>query len=185
MRGLVRIVSVAAVLLLVCAGAVASPAADDRSSIVIVFKDGHRQSLAMAEITRLDLKAPATIIYKDGHREKLSAEIDRIEFGSSEVAMLPGRAHYVGKWEVGEGGNGGTFFIYLDADGNAKKTLGAEHGTWTLVDGEARITWDDGWRDVIRKVGSKHEKLAHEPGTSFDDAPSNVTPARNTEAKPI
>ncbi len=185
MRGLVRIVALTAILLLVGSSAVASPATDDRSSIVIVFKDGHRQSLAMAEITRLDLKAPATIIYKDGHREKLSAEIDRIEFGSSEVAILPGRSHYVGKWEVGEGGNGGNFFIYLDADGSAKKTLGAEHGTWTLVDGEARITWDDGWRDVIRKVGSKHEKLAHEPGTSFDDAPSNVTPARNTEAKPI
>jgi hypothetical protein len=186
MRGLIRAVAVSGFLLLVCAAAVASPASDDRSSIVIVFKDGHRQSLAMAEITRLDLKAPATIVYKDGHREKISADIDRIEFGSSEVAMLPGRAHYFGKWEVSEGGGSdSTFFITLEADGNAKKTHGAEHGTWTLVDGEARITWDDGWRDVIRKVGSKHEKLAHEPGTSFDDAPSNVTPARNTEAKPI
>jgi len=89
------------------------------------------------------------------------------------------------KWEVGEGGNSGTFFITLEADGDARKTLGATHGTWTLVDGEARVTWDDGWKDVIRKVGTTHEKVAFEPGKSFDDSPSNVTSARNTNPKPI
>ena len=55
----------------------------------------------------------------------------------------------------------GHFFITLDDDGTARKTLGASHGTWTLVDGEARISWDDGWHDVIRKVGGKHEKVAY------------------------
>ena len=73
----------------------------------------------------------------------------------------------------------------LEANGDAKKTLGSSHGTWTLVDGQARISWDDGWHDVIRKVGGKHEKLAYEPGKSFDDPPTNVTAARNTEQKPI
>jgi hypothetical protein len=34
-------------------------------------------------------------------------------------------------------------------------------------------------------VGSKHEKLAYEPGKSFDDTPTNVTAARNTNPKPI
>jgi len=188
MRGLIRVVGVSGILLLACAATVAKPApspADDRSSIVIVFKDGHRQSFAMAEIERIDFKAPAVIVYKDGHREKVRAEIDRIEFGPSEVAMMPGRAHFIGKWEVGEGNGASTFFITLDADGEARKSIGASHGTWTLVDGEARISWDDGWRDVIRKVGTKHEKLAYEPGKSFDDTPSNVTAARNTQPKPI
>jgi len=190
MRSLIKVVVVAVsgILLLTLTAGIANSApspANDRDSIVIVFKDGHRQSFAMGEVARIDFKAPSVIVYKDGHREKISADIDRIEFGSSEIAMLPGRAHFLGKWEVGEGGNGGTFYIYLDADGNAKKTIGAEHGTWTLVDGEARITWDDGWHDAIRKVGAKHEKLAYEPGKTFDDSPSNVTAARNTEAKPI
>ena len=176
----------AVLLLAFAAVAAAKPApADDRSSIVIVFKDGHHQTFAMAEIARIDFKAPAVIVYKDGHHEKIAAaDIDRIEFGAPEAAMLPGRAHFIGKWEVGEG-NGSTFFITLEADGNAKKTLGEEHGTWTLVDGEAHIAWDDGWHDAIRKVGSKHEKVAHEPGKSFDDPPSNVTAAKNTEPKPI
>jgi hypothetical protein len=53
------------------------------------------------------------------------------------------------------------------------------------VDGEARIAWDDGWHDVIRKVGTTHEKLAYEPGKSLDDQSSNVTAARNTQPKPI
>ena len=187
MRGLIRILGFSAILLLTFVSVSktnASPA-DDRSSIVIVYKDGHRQSLASAEVARIDLKTPATIVYKDGHREKVRAEIDRIEFEESGLsAMMPGRSHFVGKWEVGEG-NGGKFFITLEADGDAKKTLGSPHGTWTLVDGEARISWDDGWHDVICKTGSKHEKRAYEPGKSFDDAPSNVTEARNTQPKPI
>ena len=189
MRGLIRVVAVSGILLVAYAGAVAKPVpspADDRNSVVIVFKDGHRQSFAAAEIARMDFKAPAVIVYKDGHQEKFSpSEISRIEFGSSSFSeMMPGRGHFMGKWEVGEG-NGGNFYITLDADGAARKTLGASHGTWTLVNGEARISWDDGWHDVIRKVGSKHEKLAYEPGKSFDDAPSNVTAARNTQPKPI
>jgi len=189
MRGLVTVVGISGILLFASAATVASPApspADDRSSVVIVFKDGHRQSLAAAEIARLDFKSPSVIVYKDGHQEKLpAADIARIEFETSELGtMAPGRGHFVGKWEVGQG-NGDNFFITLDADGDAKKSIGAAHGTWTLVDGEARITWDDGWHDVIRKVGSKHEKLAYGPGKSFDDSPSNVTDARNTQAKPI
>ncbi len=189
MRGLIRVVGGFGVLLLVVVGASATSAAspaDDRSSITIVFKDGHRQSFAMAEIVRLDFKAPSVIVYKDGRKDKFSAsDVARIEFGGSSAGeMTPGRGHFVGKWEVGQG-NGSNFFITLEADGQARKTLGASYGTWTLVDGEARISWDDGWHDAIRKVGTRHEKVAYEPGKTFDDTPNNVTAARNTQPKPI
>jgi hypothetical protein len=186
MRNLVCIIAIPALLLTIAAvpPANASPL-DERDPVVIVYKDGHRQTLVAGQIARIDLKSPATILYKDGRREKLRADIDHIEFSESGASVaIPGRAHYIGKWEVGEG-NGGHFFITLDSDGNAKKSIGAAHGTWTVVDGEARITWDDGWRDMIRKRGSKHEKVAFEPGKTFDDAPSNVTEARNTQPKPI
>lgn len=189
MHGLIRAIAVSGILLFAVGGTAAKPAsppANERSSVVIVFKDGHRQSFAMAEIARIDFKAPGVIVYKDGRQEKFAAsDIARIEFGNSAASeMMPSRGHFVGKWEVGQG-NGSAFFITLNADGEAKKTLGASHGTWTLVDGEARISWDDGWHDAIRKVGTKHEKLAYEPGKSFDDAPTNVTAARNTQPKPI
>ena len=187
MRG-PRLLTVSAIILVALSATLASarPAADDHKSIVIIFKDGHRQTLAVAEIARLDFKSPSVVVYKDGHQEKISADIARIEFDAPEAAAgLPSRAHFLGKWEVGEGTNGGRFFITLDADGSARKTLGGSHGTWTLVDNEARITWDDGWRDAIRKVGPRHEKRAFAPGKSFDDSPSNVTAARNTEPKSI
>ena len=186
MRGLIRCVAIPASLFMLAAtvGAVTSPL-DDHDPVVIVYKDGHRQTLAAGEIARLDLKAPAAIVYKDGHREKLRGEVDRIEFSESGAsAGTPSRSHFIGKWEVGEG-NGDHFQITLNADGSARKTIGSPHGTWTLVDGEARITWDDGWHDAIRKRGSRHEKVAYEPGKSFDDSPSNVTEARSSEHKEI
>lgn len=186
MRSLIRTTAIPA-LLLICTTAAPSNASpmDDHDPVVIVYKDGHRQTLAAGEIARIDLKAPGAIVYKDGHREKLRSEVDRIEF-SEPIAgsMSLSRSHFIGKWEVGQG-NGDTFFITLNADGTAKKTIGASHGTWTLVDGEARVTWDDGWHDAIRRRGSKHEKAAFEPGKTFDDEPSNVTEARNTQPKPI
>ena len=187
MRGLIRVIGISGLMLFVFVAAVVAPAAaDDHTSFVIVYKNGRHQTLSTEQVTRISLKAPATILYKDGHREKLSGEIERIEFSDSAFSTHePGRSHYIGKWEVGEGVGHNTFFITLEADGDAKKSIGAIHGTWTLVDGEARIIWDDGWRDVIRKVGSKHEKRAYEPGRSFDDEPSNVTEARNTAPKPI
>jgi hypothetical protein len=185
MLRLIRFAVVPAILL-IAASTPKSDAApiDDHDPVVIVFKDGHHQTLAAGEIARIDLKSPATVLYKDGHREKLRAEIDRIEFSEFANVNSPGRSHYIGKWEVGQG-NGSTFFITLEADGSARKSIGSPRGTWTLVDGEARIAWDDGWHDVIRKRGSKHEKVAFEPGKSFDDEPSNVAEARNTQPKPI
>jgi hypothetical protein len=160
--------------------------AGGQDSVVIVYADGHRQNVAMADIARIELKSPVTIIFKDGRKQTLSANDGaRLEFESSAGAALPGRYHFVGKWEVGDG-NGSNFFITLEENGEAKKSSGdSHHGTWTVADGEAHISWDDGWHDAIRKVGSKHEKVAFEPGRSFGDMPSNVTAAKNTEPKPI
>jgi hypothetical protein len=186
MRGVIRIVAVAGMLLFAVVIASAGPRpADDHDAFVIVFKDGHRQSLATAEVDHIDIKDPAAVVYKNGRREKISGEVDRIEFADAAHALIaPGRAHYIGKWEV-EDGAGKRFFITLESDGDARKSTGSPHGTWSLVNGEARIHWEDGWSDVIAKVGTRHEKRAYEPGRSFDDSPSNVTYARNTEPKPI
>lgn len=186
MRRVIRILAVSVTLLLPAMPSLASAGpADDRDAFVIVFKDGHRQSLATAEVDHIDIKAPAAVVYKNGRREKIPGPIDRIEFADPAHALItPGRAHYVGKWEVQDGG-GNRFFITLESDGDARKTTGSPHGTWSLVDGEARIHWDDGWSDVIAKVGTRHEKRAYEPGRSFEDSPSNVTYARNTAPKPI
>jgi hypothetical protein len=140
------------------ATAAAPPA--DKNAIVIVFKDGRQQTFSMADIERIEFKTPAN------------------------NTVGPRGGSFLGKWKVGDG-NFGTFFITLDRDGVASKSLGASHGTWTVVDNEARISWDDGWHDAIRKAGNKYEKRAFEPNKPFTDPPSNVTDAKKTDAQPI
>jgi hypothetical protein len=135
-------------------------AAATGNSIIIVFKDGRQQTYSMSDIERIEFKTP------------------------NSSAAVVGANSFAGKWKVGEG-NGGSFYITLDRDGTASKSIGAAHGTWTIVDNEARISWDDGWHDAIRKVGTKYEKRAFEAGKSFTETPSNVTEARRTETQPI
>jgi hypothetical protein len=164
----------------------ARPAAEGKNSLVVTFKDGHQERFDRASISRIDLDSPAKIVFKDGHQQKINADdVAQIEFeNSGQSATTPGRAHFIGKWKVGQG-NGNDFFITLEGDGEARKSIGASHGTWVFVDGEARVSWDDGWHDAIRKVGTKHEKFAYEPGRTFSDKPANVTEAVNTEPRPI
>ena len=141
-------------------------------TIVIVFKDGHRQSFNLSEIDRVEFPAA-------------SAAAAASDTGSSN-SPLPSRGRFLGKWEVGVGdGTTSTFYITLDEDGNARKSMGSSRGSWVYVDGEAHITWDDGWRDAIRKVGPRYQKFAYGSGKSFSDTADNVTGARNTTPNPI
>jgi len=128
-------------------------------SMVIVFKDGHRQSIALAQIAR-------------------------IEFEHVSPAVAAGRSRFTGEWKVGVGGGvSGTFEIILKPDGTAHKDIGGGgDGKWAMVNGEARIAWDDGWHDVIRKQGGKFQKAAYGPGKSVDDAsPDSVASAEYQE----
>lgn len=172
--------------IVVTCGAQTPASHDQPSALVLVFKDGHTKSFAVSEISRIEFN-PTRIVLKNGHEENFTAsEITRIEMSSSGVDKgILGRNHFVGKWKVGTGIGNGTFVITLNRDGEATKTIGSRHGRWDLVNGEARISWDDGWHDAIRKVGSKHEKFAYEPGKSFADEPSNVTDAQSMNAQPI
>jgi len=134
-----------------------------KPSVVIVFRDGHRQSIPLADIERLEFPAavPPGLISTPG----------------------PSRARLLGKWEVGEG-NGDNFYITLLDDGTARRSIGGEHGTWVYANGEAQVTWDDGWQDCIRKVGSWYKKYAYSQGKTFADQPDNVTNARNVSQNP-
>jgi hypothetical protein len=159
---------------------------DKQNSFIVIFKDGHQKSFQIAEGTRIEFKNAAMVLTKGGQQESIPvAEIARIDFSSGEGKSIPfGRNHFLGKWKVGTGG-GSDFVITLERDGQARKSIGASHGTWVVVDGEARISWDDGWHDAIRKVGDKHEKFAYAPGKSFNDEPSNVTDAKSLNPQPI
>jgi hypothetical protein len=134
--------------------------------------------------------APGTlvIVFKDGHRQAFSlSDIERVEFpgGSSTAATTtanphaPPRGRYIGKWEVGDG-VGNTFTITLNDNGSAHRSLADVHGRWVYSNGEALITWDDGAQDAIRKVGNHYQKSAYGAGKLFTDQPDNVTNAHYT-----
>jgi hypothetical protein len=138
--------------------------------IVIVFKDGHRQSFNLADIARVEFP--------------VAPDADAAGETGPVNSPLPSRGRFLGKWEVGDG-MGNNFFITLQENGDALRSLGNEHGRWVYVDGEARVTWDDGAQDAIRKAGSRYQKFAYGSGKSFTDTPDNVTSAHNTTPHPI
>jgi hypothetical protein len=171
-----KFVSVAGLATLLClavpSGFAKTPPAlkSGQGTIVIVFKDGHRQSFNLSDIERVEFPAAP-------------AAAAAGETGSSN-SLLPSRGRFLGKWEVGDG-NGNDFYITLEEDGNARKSFGSSSGSWVYVDGEAHITWDDGWHDAIRKVGPRYQKFAYKQGKSFSDMADNVTGAHNTTPNPI
>ena len=130
------------------------------STLVIVLKDGQRRSFPMSDVERIEFSTPAT------------------------EASNVGQGRFLGKWRVGNG-IGGFFYIILERDGIARKTFNAPHGTWVVADGEAQITWEDGWRDAIRKVGNSYEKVAYRPGSTFSDPPDHTASAEGVERSPI
>jgi len=171
MRLIVSFASLATLLCLAGPGGLAkTPPAPKSSSgtIVIVFKDGHRQSFNLSDIERVE--------FPEG-----SAAASQT---APVTGQLPSRGRFLGKWEVGDG-MGSTFFITLEENGDAWRSRNHEHGRWVYVDGEARVTWDDGWQDVIRKVGSIYQKFAYKAGRSVTDTPDNVDSARSTTSHPI
>ena len=108
----------------------------------------------------------------------LAACLVTAQAGKTKSASV---ASFAGKWEVGLGVGSQTFYITLEKDGKATKTHGSPNGRWTVFGDEARISWDDGWHDVIRKAGNHYEKAAYAPGKSFSDQPDNIAGATRTE----
>jgi hypothetical protein len=149
--------------------AAGAPAAKSgAATIVIVFKDGHRQTFKLSDIERVEFPGGGAVASES----------------NSPAGQMTPRGVYFGKWEVGDGGNG-TFIITLKENGEAHRTLNESDGHWSYVNGEAQITWNDGAMDAIRKVGSKFRKYAYSAGKSFNDHPDNEGEARNTSPRPI
>ena len=134
-------------------------------TLVIVFNDGHRQSYNLSDIERVEFPV-------SGATSAASAP-------APSGSQTPSRAHFLGKWEVGDG-SGHNFYITLEENGDAWRSLRHEHGRWNYVNGEAQVTWDDGAQDAIRKIGPGYQKFAYSAGKSFKDTADNVTNARNT-----
>jgi hypothetical protein len=177
-----RTISIAVFILSV---ALMGSAQESARALIVVYRDGHQKSFAIPNGSRIDFNAGNMLVSSGKNVETIRvSDVARIDFGNARSIGF-GVNHFVGKWEFGTGVGNQTFFVTLDRNGHAHKSLGSSNGTWTVVDGEARIKWDDGWTDVIRKVGDKHKKFAYEEGKSLNDEPSNVTDAKTLNSEPI
>lgn len=168
MRKLVSVSALSVVLLAGIGSHAAPPAKTAPGTLVIVFKDGHRQTFNVSDIERVEYPA---------------GNLTAADLGSTK-SQLTARGRYVGKWQVGDGA-GSDFYITLNEDGGAYRSLGDVHGRWVYSNGDALITWHDGNSDAIRRVGSRFQKFAYMNGKSFSDNPDNVTEAKNTTPRPI
>ena len=165
MPTLPRLILATAVLLPACLPTIsaAQPQKAGPNSVVVVFKDGHRQTFNLADLDRIEFPGP-------------------VPEGLLSVPG-PSRARFVGRWQVGEG-NGDNFIITLHDDGTAFRSLRETGGKWQYVNGEAQIRWDDGSNDCIRKVGAWFKKFWYQPDQAFSGTPANVTNARNLSQNP-
>ena len=169
MKSFIRLSHFAALLCL--AGSLSSVTAsaapkETSGAVVIVFKDGHRQTFNLSDIDRVEIAGGVSSASADSH-----------------ISGVPSRGRFIGKWECGDG-HGNDFYITLNEDGTAYRTIGDVEGHWEYVDGEARVTWEDGRRDAILKYASQFLKFAYGEGKSFTDDPENVAHARNTTSGP-
>ncbi len=138
MKSFVRLTRLVALLCL--AGSLSQVAAhaaskDTSGAIVIVFKDGHHQSFSLSDIARVEFAGVASSASADSYR-------------------APSRGRFIGKWECGDG-SGNNFYITLNENGTAYRSIGEVNGRWEYVDGEARVTWEDGRQDANRKTGAQ------------------------------
>jgi hypothetical protein len=169
MRKLIVVLAGCAVMLSALAATAQNRSGRNNSGqIIVVFKDGHRQAFNLADVARIEFPGGGTAIADAG----------------PTPPGAPPRGHFIGKWEVGDGA-GSTFYITLNQDGSAWRSLHRSHGRWVYVNGEARVTSDDGAQDCIRHVDGQDKKFAYRAGKSFTEEPDNVTDARNTSPRPI
>mgnify|MGYP007077390914 CR=1 FL=1 len=82
---------------------------------------------------------------------------------------------YVGKWTIKDAqGRVATYFT-IAPNFTAKKSHAPDVvGKWELVGNEIRITWGDGWKDILRPSGRKVLKLAFTPGKDWGTPPHNI-----------
>jgi hypothetical protein len=101
----------------------------------------------------------AHVVWSDGRQDVLDCPI----------------GPFVGRWRITTKDEG-TFYMTLESSFKARKTnSGAKSGKWEIVGDEARVTWDDGWRNIFRR--GKKTTTAFKPGISWDDPPTVTAPA--------
>jgi hypothetical protein len=185
MNSIKSILTFAAVLCAVTSSAFAQ--GKTTSSVTVTYRDHHQQTFSSSEVSRIDLRDGKLVVILAGKEEQIPLNtVANIEVHEASADSALSRSHFIGRWEVGMGGGqSGSFIVTLDRDGHARKNVGGRRGTWTFVNGAARINWDDGWTDIIVQTGNTYEKRAYESGKPLTGPPTNVTYAKRANEQSI
>lgn len=82
---------------------------------------------------------------------------------------------FAGSWQIVDAKGKTVSTLTLTGSHTAKKShVPNATGKWEVVSSEARITWSDGWRDILRPQSDGVQKIAFRPGTSWKDKPTNT-----------
>ncbi len=162
-----------------------------KSAEVIDNETGHFDSKGILAL-QLRSGPPMKVQFKDIHLKRLStqekseAETPGLRVGRAATDITSDKPDregqeswriFVGQWAIGAPDRP-SFVMTLNEDFSAKKShVPNATGKWEYVNGEARVVWSDGWRDIIRSVEKKFRKIAFQPGTTFDSAPNNTESA--------
>jgi hypothetical protein len=91
---------------------------------------------------------------------------------------------YVGRWTLKDDkGEVWGYFNLRDDKTATKDRVPDATGTWEIVGNECRITWSDGWKDILRPQPDGVTRLAFPPGTSWWDEPSSIQHATKEPLK--
>ena len=111
-----------------------------------------------------------------------------IATASEAVSPMLFRNEFLGFWEITDTRRD-TFFLYLKRGGKAsiasrdrKRAPESEDGYWSLAADEARISWDSGLKDLIRKHADGYLYLAFDDEGTFRDQPEFSSPAVRVDA---
>ncbi|MEO6052563.1 MAG: hypothetical protein ABIP97_00980 [Chthoniobacterales bacterium] len=87
-------------------------------------------------------------------------------------------AAYSGVWRLNKEPDGSFLYVSLQSDGDAESTNPANGpGKWQLTAEGARITWKDGWTELITKQGEQFVRMAWAPKVATTEPPMDSTEA--------
>jgi hypothetical protein len=87
---------------------------------------------------------------------------------------------FVGRWQISRDDKTGErpFVVTLSKSFEAHKTNGpGVKGKWELIGDEVRITWSDGWSNILRQRDGRAIIMGFKPGTDWNDSPFNTLSA--------
>ncbi len=94
----------------------------------------------------------------------------------AEDAARVERMFFVGQWVIGRDASDRSNTITLRDDSTAIR-LRNGMGTWEVVNGEAHITWPNGWRNILRCERGGVRSYTLHAGATFDNPPGPGVPA--------